>query len=568
MSLVPVLLRPKILGLRNYLRESAKSRQTMGRDSVILLVLIMLSVSIYLGGIWVLTRLEDLIDIAYLPPGMVLGMIFFSLFFILLVSGGAHAYGALFLAHDLDLIMASPIKRFDFFNGKFQEVLISTSWIAVIILLPVIAVFGVHYQAPFAFYLVSFLLMLPFFAIPATLSMIVAIIMAIVVPAHRARYAAYGVGVISLLAIGYLLHFSASTGMGSLGVFGIFLKFVRLFSTPASLSLPSHWLAVVLGELLVPSGKELTPFIILLLSSCVTLIALSFLIVAAVYPNIYKSAYVDNRGISESWVLKGSWVAKFCGFTDFQSVMFEKDVKLLLRNSLQMMHVLMFGGICSMYLYFLSVQQNLEASFPVDQARWWKMLILSMNDAIELFVVIAVCTRFVFPCVSLEGRGFWILRVSPWSMAEILRSKIRTWYLILGVSFLLIFCLANYVLHGSLALALIKAVTTLATSYGLVGLAVGSGAVFARFDWEHESQLAASFGSMVFMLVGVLYAAASLGLTWCVLFLAIGSKVIIASALLRILAILVLLAVIVVGNYLFVAMALRTGVNRLTRIEE
>jgi len=33
-----------------------------------------------------------------------------------------------------------------------------------------------------------------------------------------------------------------------------------------------------------------------------------------------------------------------------------------------------------------------------------------------------------------------------------------------------------------------------------VGLAIGLGAVFANFEWEHTSQLAASFGSLVFML--------------------------------------------------------------------
>jgi fumarate reductase subunit C len=40
-------------------------------------------------------------------------------------------------------------------------------------------------------------------------------------------------------------------------------------------------------------------------------------------------------------------------------------------------------------------------------------------------------------------------------------------------------------------------------AYGIVGLAIGLGAHFANFDWDHPSQLAASFGSLVFMLLSV-----------------------------------------------------------------
>jgi hypothetical protein len=37
-------------------------------------------------------------------------------------------------------------------------------------------------------------------------------------------------------------------------------------------------------------------------------------------------------------------------------------------------------------------------------------------------------------------------------------------------------------------------------TFGLVGLAMGLGATFANFTWEHPSQLAASFGSLIYML--------------------------------------------------------------------
>ena len=46
----------------------------------------------------------------------------------------------------------------------------------------------------------------------------------------------------------------------------------------------------------------------------------------------------------------------------------------------------------------------------------------------------------------------------------------------------------------------IHAVVSWVLCYGIVGLAVGMGALFANFTWEHSTQLAASVGSIVFML--------------------------------------------------------------------
>ena len=51
-------------------------------------------------------------------------------------------------------------------------------------------------------------------------------------------------------------------------------------------------------------------------------------------------------------------------------------------------------------------------------------------------------------------------------------------------------------------------------SFGIVGLAIGVGAYFANFDWEHPSQLAAGFGTLVFMLIGFVLIIANLSIIW------------------------------------------------------
>lgn len=47
-------------------------------------------------------------------------------------------------------------------------------------------------------------------------------------------------------------------------------------------------------------------------------------------------------------------------------------------------------------------------------------------------------------------------------------------------------------------------------AYGLVGLAVGLGALFAHFEWEYASQLSTNVGSFLFMALSFLFLVVSL----------------------------------------------------------
>ena len=47
------------------------------------------------------------------------------------------------------------------------------------------------------------------------------------------------------------------------------------------------------------------------------------------------------------------------------------------------------------------------------------------------------------------------------------------------------------------------AALAVALSVGIVGLAIGVGAVYATFDWETTAQLTANFGSLIFMMLSL-----------------------------------------------------------------
>jgi hypothetical protein len=102
----------------------------------------------------------------------------------------------------------------------------------------------------------------------------------------------------------------------------------------------------------------------------------------------------------------------------------------------------------------------------------------------------------------MEGQSLWILQTAPITPAQTLRAKYLCWFVPVTVISLVIF------ISGGLALALEPiwlgaiALFACALAHGLVCLGLGLGARFARFDWEHPTELSTSWGSLLFIVCG------------------------------------------------------------------
>jgi ABC-2 type transport system permease protein len=180
-----------------------------------------------------------------------------------------------------------------------------------------------------------------------------------------------------------------------------------------------------------------------------------------------------------------------------------KDSKIFLREITQAVQLLLLVGVYLIYLYNLKIFRGLE-TLPMQTQMVWRAFIFVVNVAMGAFVTTAVCTRFVFPAVSLEGKSFWILQTSPMSLRKILRYKFWEWFVPIGFISGLVFASGAFAIGADWWEVLVNYLAGWIMTFGIVGLGTGLGAQFANFDWEHSSQLAASLGSLVFMLLSIL----------------------------------------------------------------
>lgn len=127
-----------------------------------------------------------------------------------------------------------------------------------------------------------------------------------------------------------------------------------------------------------------------------------------------------------------------------------------------------------------------------------------INLSLGGFVAVAVCVRFAFPAISLEGRAFWIVLRAPLPMLEVLRGKQRSLATPLASLVALLVAVTSLWLGSGLLLTAVAVITVVPLTVGLCGLALGLGARFPRFHIDNAAKIATGLGGVLYMLSGLL----------------------------------------------------------------
>jgi len=486
--------------LRNRWRGKNVLRKQFGRDAMLTLFAAFVAYSMYYGTYAGLRNIQSYVELAYLPPLVPLGFILLVLTAMLTISNSVAAIGSFFLSRDLELILASPISPVRFFIGRALDVIMSSSWMVLIFAAPVIIAFGQAYGAAPTYYALAAFSVVPFLIVPLALGLIGVALFTALVPASRTREVLFGSGVLGLIAMYYFIDLVGPTGR-------IFedpdeiVRIIGLIAVPNKAWLPSYWIATVLAEHLVPSGKPIAPYVGLLSTTAMALLFIAYVTVRLLYARGYTRARTGRAGALVASKRSHTFVARLTPFIDSRyRAILTKEYRMFTRDLTQALQLLMLLGICMLYLYNFRMLHSVKG-LPAATEIWWRGFLAVSNLAMGAFVITAVCTRFVFPSLSLEGQSWWVLQTAPLSPGEILRAKFYGWLVPVGLVSNVIFIAGAFAIGATPYVLVMTALTSWVIAYGIVGMAVGLGAVFANFDWEHSSQLAASFGSLVFMLL-------------------------------------------------------------------
>jgi ABC-2 type transport system permease protein len=493
------ILEPK---WRTALSRLRQERQGIG-GKIILLLLVG-------GGFWlgtyammerVLRYLKGTPEIGPLIASKVLGVALLSFLSLLLLSNLITALSSFFLARDLDLLLTAPVDWLKLYLAKLGENLLHSSWMVVVMAIPVFTAYGTVFDGGWFFPLVVIAALLPLLIVPAAIGAATTTILVNVFPARRLRDLLTIVAVLAAAAFVLALRLARPEQLARPEGFRNLVDFLTLLQAPTSPLLPSQWAADLVMNWLDRVADPLP--IVLLWTTAPALVVLGALVHRKLYTQGFTRAQEggDVRGAER---VQGRWITWLLSpLSPSRRELLLKDLRVFFRDSTQWGQLILIAVLLVVYLFNISaLPLNTGERVPL----YVTVMVIFLNLGLTGFVLASIAVRFIFPAVSLEGRQLWLLRSSPLDLRGLLWSKYWTGtapLLVLAVALMLITSIS---LKAPAAVIAMGVGTIIALTLALGAIALGYGAIYPQFETENAAQIPTSFGGLVCMMtiVGLL----------------------------------------------------------------
>jgi ABC-2 type transport system permease protein len=433
-----------------------------------------------------------------------LALILLALLSVLLLSNVVTALSSFFLARDLELLAAAPVEAERFYRARLLETLAHSSWMVVLVLVPVLAAYGWVYGGGWLYAGVAVAAGAALLVLPAVVGTAVTLALVCTFPARRARDLLALIALFGAAGLVVLLRLLRPEQLARPEGFRNLVEFIALLETPRSRWLPSDWAAeALLAPLVAPGAPDLFP-LLLLASTAAAFVVLGAWLHGRAYRLGLSRAQegeefrAQRRGRP---LLERSATARLGAVT---GALVAKDVRTFFRDTSQWSQLILLGVLVVMYVYNIKV-------LPLRTGEAVGDLLIHVVSFLNLglagFVLAAVAARFLFPAFSLEGRTLWLLRSSPLELRRLVWSKFWVGLIPLLALALALTAATNWILQVDRFMMGLSLVTIAGMTCALAALALGFGALFPRFDAENPAQIPTGFGGLLFMLTAVAYLA-------------------------------------------------------------
>ena len=491
------LLLPSIWSARN--RAHRRERGDLLRAAVFGGIAMVVAFAIFAAAFWIAWQLADYAELGDYLLRTGLSWLFLTFLSFLAFSGVVTALSTFFLSDDLRLLLASPVPSNRLFLARFARTLAHASWMVVVFLVPLLTGIGLARCAPWSFYGMAVLTVVPFSIIPVALGTAATLVLVNVFPARRARDVLMLMGLLFAASIVILLRYLRPERLLRVESLPDVTAFFSTLQSPVTPYLPSFWA----GETLfagLQGARDLLHF-----GALWTTALMLIVVVGGAFERWHFAGFSNAQEARKARFTRLRALDRAARLLPLRPVrrhLLIKDLKVFLRDVSQWSQLLLLLALVVVYLYnfrALDLERIPYLSGIVKNAYAF------VNLAMAGFVMATVAVRFVFPGVSAEGAAFWIIRSAPISMRDFLWSKFWTGLVPVLVLSEALTVSANELLGVDPFLKAISAVAIVFMSFALVGLATGLGARYPRFAAENASQVAGSFGGIAFMVMAVLY---------------------------------------------------------------
>lgn len=443
----------------------------------------------------------------------ILGVTLLSFGSMLLLSNLITALSAFFLARDLDLLVSSPVDWFRLYLAKLGETMLHSSWMVVLMAVPIFTAYGIVYGGGWLFPLVAAGALLPFLVLPAVVGSMLTLVLVNVFPARRAR------DILSLVAIGaaggLVLLFRVIRPERLARPEGVrnLLDYLATLQTPTNAFIPSEWATHMVMNWLTRVADPLP--VVLLWTSAPAFVVLGALLHRRMYAAGFTKAQEGAERASGGRFLDMTVGRMLGALSPSRREFVLKDLRIFFRDTQQWSQLILLAVLLIVYLFNI---KSLPLFSGEKTPVFLVTLLVFLNQGLAGFVLSAIAARFIFPAVSLEGKQMWLLRSSPLDLRALLWSKYWTGTLPLLVLAVGITAGTNLLLRASGFMMALSLGTVVLLTFAISSLALAFGALYPRFDTENSAQIPTGIGGLMFMMTAIVLLGAVISIeAWPVL---------------------------------------------------
>jgi len=435
-------------------------------------------------------------------------LLFFTLGTMLVFSTGIILYASLFTSPEARFLLCSPARADHIFATKFSAAVAFSSWGFVVLGVPIFVGYGIISGVPWYFYALLPMFLFGYVLLPGSVSAAGCLLLVRYMPRNRKQFLTLlGLAVFAVFAFwGYriVLGFGKSIASSGRELDDLIGQFDLLRSGIA----PSHWMTR--GVMAAARGDFTGALLPLALVWSNGL--LFFVIAAGIAKRVYRASFDRLSAFGRGKKVYGTsrldrLMSAFVFYLDKPTrVLVVKDFRTFRRDPTQWVVLAIFA-----VLMFIGAT-NFRQYYSADLGMLDKYTVSLMNLCGTAILLCAGLSRFIFPLISLEGRKFWILGLTPVTRDQILSGKFYfalTGTLVVAETLILV---TDVLLGVPWEGVLLHAGTVAVLAVGLSALNVGLGAYLPTFKETDPSKIVVGFGGTVNMVTGLGFIVLVIGL--------------------------------------------------------
>lgn len=412
----------------------------------------------------------------------------------LIYSNLVASVSTLYLGRDLPLLINTPLSIRLLFRTKIMEVFLQSSWMLLIFGIPIYGAYGYVLGASPVFYATLPVMLLLYLIIPAGIGIGGTILLVQAFPAKQIHRFMVLAGLIFGVALVVVMVLARPTDLVNPVGSELLTSYLENMRVPSLPWLPSTWVSEGFMSGIEGDLGNLGRYIVLLLAGSGTAVIFALFAGELFFFNTWTQAQDAHiqKGRQDNLFFR-LFLAALKPVLPYSALLLvEKDLKTFFRDARQWSQIFILAAIMIVFVWNFT-------QLPFELLIYRKMMsFIALGGVAAIMATIA--SRFAYPAVSMEGRGFYLLQVSPLSFGTyaILRC---TFFAVPSTMFALVMMyICNVVLEVDRSLMGLTMVSAGLLSLAMCYIGFGIGARNLRFDTDNPAEMLVGLGGLWFML--------------------------------------------------------------------